>query len=639
MGLDNLAAQSGGSPDLRLLTAAFQAAYDVIVITNRSGEVLWVNPSFTRVTGYTAEEAIGQNPRILKSGQHEPDYYAQLWSTIQKGEVWCGEFINRRKDGTLYNEQKTITPVRNEQGEITNFIAVGQDITERKRAEAAAGESEERFRSYFESPQVGIAIIAPDKSFLEANDRFCEMVGYSREELVQMTWAELTPADDLVFQLPDYERVMTGERDDYSVEKRYIRRDRSFIDVSVSACVVRGSGGTPKYFVTLVQDITERKRLEAEFLQSQKLDSVSRMAGGLGHDFNNLLTVISGYSELLLNQTAPESAMRGPLQEVLQAAGAASALTRRLLAFGRKQIMQPKLLDVNQVVEDLRPILKGMLGEDVQLVTLLGTDLGFVKADPGQLQQVIINLAANARDAMPFGGKLLIETVAVDIDSRDSVHSGGVLPGQYVALTVGDTGYGMDRQTLRHLFEPFFTTKERNGASGLGLSVVHGIVEQSGGRISVTSDPGLGTTFRIYLPRVAGKAAMIEPIQTSEPRGGETLLVAEDNAPVRHLTALMLADRGYQVIEAGDGLEALSVLSDRGQKVDLLVVDVVMPGMSSVELIEQARASRPGIKVLVMSGYTGDAAIYQRITALGAPYLEKPFDAATLIAKVREALE
>ncbi|MCL5743578.1 MAG: PAS domain S-box protein [Acidobacteria bacterium] len=638
MGSENLAAQSRQTPDIRLLTAAFEAAYDVIVITGRDGNILWVNPSFTRVTGYSAEEAVGQNTRLLKSGVHEPAYYSSLWETILKGDVWHGELVNRRKDGTLYNEEKTITPVRNENGEIANFIAVGQDITERKRSEEALRESEARFRSYFESPQVGIAIVTPNKEYLEVNDRFCEMVGYSREELMQTTWADITPGDDLALQLPIYERVLAGERNDYTIEKRYIRRDRTFIDVAVSSCAVRREDGAPAYFVVLVQDITERKRLEAEFLQSQKLESVARMAGGLGHDFNNLLTVISGYSELLLRQADPESEMRPAIEEVLEAAGKASALTRRLLAFGRKQLMQPKLLDLNQVVEDIRPMLKGMLGEDVQLVTLLGSDLGLVKADPGQIQQLIINLAANARDAMPFGGKLLIETVDAEIEPRGTGRHPGVAPGHYVVLTVSDTGHGMDHPTLHHLFEPFFTTKDPGGAAGLGLSVVHGIVEQSGGRISVASNPGLGTSFRIYLPRVAGVIVSETPAPISEARGGETLLIAEDHAPVRHLAALMLRDRGYQVIETADGQEAMMVLEDPERTVDLLLLDAVMPGMSSVDLIEQARAARPNIKVLVMSGYAGDAAISQRIASLGTPYLEKPFDASTLAAKVRQAL-
>jgi CheY-like chemotaxis protein len=323
----------------------------------------------------------------------------------------------------------------------------------------------------------------------------------------------------------------------------------------------------------------------------------------------------------------------------LHAAGDAGALTRRLLAFSRKQLMQPKLLDLNQVVEDIRPMLKGMLGDDVQLVTLLGSDLGSVKADPGQIQQVIINLAANARDAMPVGGKLLIETVAAEIEPGGSARHAGVAPGRYVVLTISDTGYGMDRETLRHLFEPFFTTKDQGGTAGLGLPVVHGIVEQSGGHISVASDPGLGTSFRIYLPRVAGATTPEAPAPLAAAPGGETLLIAEDNAPVRRLTALMLGNRGYQVIEAGDGQEAMMVIEDSARRIDLLIVDAVMPGMASVDLIEQARAARPGIKVLVMSGYTGDAVICQRITTMGAPYLEKPFDAATLAAKVREALQ
>jgi two-component system, cell cycle sensor histidine kinase and response regulator CckA len=639
MGSENLADRVGHAPDLRLLTAAFQAAYDVIIITDRAGNILWVNPSFTRVTGYSAAEAMGQNPRLLKSGVHDEAYFKSLWETILKGEVWCGEFVNRRKDGTLYNEQKTITPVRDERGEIVNFIAVAQDTTERKRSEEALRESETRFRSYFETPQAGIAIIAPDKKFLEVNDRFCEMVGYSREELGQTTWADLTPGDDLAFQLPTYERVLAGERNDYTIDKRYIRRDGTFIDVTVSSSAVRGEDGTLAYFVALVQDITERKRLEAEVLQSQKLDSVARMAGGLGHDFNNLLTVIGGYSELLLHQAGPEPEMRAALQEVLKAAGEAGALTRRLLAFSRKQIMQPKLLDLNQVVEDIRPMLKGMLGEDVQLVTLLGSDLGLVKADPGQIQQVIINLAANARDAMPFGGKLLVETVAAEIELLGSARHRGVAPGRYVVLTISDTGSGMDRETLRQLFEPFFTTKDQGGAAGLGLPVVHGIVEQSGGHISVASDPGLGTSFRIYLPRVAGATVTEAPAPIEAASGGGTLLIAENHAGVRRLIALMIGGQSYDVIEACDGQEAMLVIEDPARRVDLLIVDAVMPGMSSVDLIEQARAARPGIKVLVMSGYAGDTAIYQKIIAMGAPYIEKPFDAATLAAKVREALQ
>jgi signal transduction histidine kinase/CheY-like chemotaxis protein len=393
--------------------------------------------------------------------------------------------------------------------------------------------------------------------------------------------------------------------------------------------------------VALTAEITERKQLQEQIVRLQKMEAIGRLAGGLAHDFNNLLTVIGGYSDLLLNDLDPGNPLHRHAAAINNAAARATALTRQLLAFSRKQLLQPKVLDLNAVVATMQPMLGRLIGEDIMLVVGLAPALGCVKADPGQLEQVLLNLVVNARDAMPQGGTLTIETTNVGGDELVAHRHAGVPPGSYVRLAVHDTGGGMDAATRSHLFEPFFTTKAPGQGTGLGLSTVYGIITQSGGHIEVDSEPAQGATFTIYLPRVeeAIEAGQHDRTRPETPRGRETVLVVEDEADVRGITRTMLELHGYRVLEAGSGEEALEIYERQEGPIQLLLTDVVMPGMSGPELAQQLTRLHLKLKVLYMSGYTDDAILRYGVTELGTAFLQKPFTADTLAWKVREVLE
>jgi len=496
---------------VRLVTAIAQSA-ESVVITDTRGTIEYVNPSFTRITGYSRGEAVGQNPRILKSGKHDPAFYQQLWETILKGQPWQGELVNRRKDGSLYTEQMNIAAVRGEIGEITHFIATKQDVT-------------------------------------------------------------------------------------------------------------------------------ERKILEEQVRQATKMEAVGRLAGGVAHDFNNLLTVINGYTELLMDKFASDSQVTVQLQEIVQAGGRAATLTRQLLAFSRSQVLAPQVLDLNAVVTNLGKMLKRMIGEDIELSTVLDPALGRVKADPGQIEQVIMNLVVNARDAMPQGGHLTLETSNVELDEIYARNHVTVKAGPHVMLAVADTGVGMLPETQAHIFEPFFTTKEQGKGTGLGLATVYGIVKQSGGSIWAYSEPGQGSVFKIYLPTVSeGPVAEPTKMEPDSSGGTETILVIEDEVGVRSLINLALESSGYTVLEADSAESALEICAKYEGPIHLLLTDVVMPQMSGPRVAEQVAAVRPDIKVLYMSGYTGDSVVRHGVLTQEMPFIQKPFSPIALRNKIREVL-
>jgi len=498
---------------LRLATAVEQSA-EIIMITGVNGSIQYVNPAFERVTGYHRDEVIGENPRILKSGRQDPSFYEELWETLIRGDVWSGVFQNLRKDGTLYEEEAVISPVRDGSGEVINYVAVKRDVT-------------------------------------------------------------------------------------------------------------------------------KERRVEEQLRQAQKMEAVGRLAGGIAHDFNNLLTAIAGYSDLLLLHLPEGETAHREVLEIRKASDRAAALTRQLLAFSRQQVLQPKVLDLNQVVTNMEKMLHRLIGEDVELITTLAGDLGYVKADPGQIEQVIVNLAVNSRDAMPKGGKLILETTNVELDENYATRHEPAKPGSYVMLAVTDSGCGMDEATMARLFEPFFTTKEVGKGTGLGLATVYGIVKQSGGYIWAYSEAGHGTTFKVYLPREEMVAEPVKkedtPLYSSE--GEETVLVVEDEQMVRELVREILSRQGYDVLEAGRGTEALEVSERHKGPIHLLITDVVMPGMTGPELARRLTAHRPAMKVLFMSGYTDDAILHHGVLEPGTEFLQKPFTARPLGGKVRQMLD
>ena len=418
-----------------------------------------------------------------------------------------------------------------------------------------------------------------------------------------------------------------------------LRRDGNEIPVELTITPVRVEGSW--LFSAFVRDISEQRLLENQLRQAQKMEAVGRLAGGIAHDFNNLLTAILGSTDLALETLTPSAPERADMEEVRKAGLRAGELTRQLLAFSRQQVLAPQVLDLNALVAELEKLLRRLIGEDVELRTALAPDLGAVKADPGQLEQVIANLAVNARDAMPTGGRLTIETSNVVLGDSYAEQHFPVQPGSYVLLAVSDTGTGMDAETKSRIFEPFFTTKEKGKGTGLGLAMVYGVVKQSGGYIWVYSEPGQGTAFKIYLPRVreAPEPARPRPAATAPQRGSETVLLVEDDEMVRQLTRRTLASRGYTVLAAAEGHDALRLVEGHQGRVDLLITDVVMPGMSGREVAQRVTAVRPAIKVLYLSGYTDDAIVRHGVLDPGVAFLQKPFTPDTFTRKVREVLD
>jgi PAS domain S-box-containing protein len=409
------------------------------------------------------------------------------------------------------------------------------------------------------------------------------------------------------------------------------------LEASVSRTEVAGR----KLYTVVVRDLTEQKKLQAQLLQAQRLESVGRLAAGVAHDFNNLLMVISGYTEILLDRCENDESARGLLQEVYKAGERAALLTRQLLAFSRKQIVEPQVLDLNAVVGAIDKMLRRLIGEDVVLAAAPAPDLGRVRADPGQLEQVLMNLAVNSRDAMPQGGRLTIETANAELDETYARSHAGVRPGRYVLLAVSDTGCGMSEEVQRHIFEPFFTTKEAGNGTGLGLATVYGIVNQSGGHVAVYSEVGRGTTFKVYLPAIdqAVSAGTAAAWPTPVPTGTETILLVEDDEAVRGIARLALQLHGYTVITASNGEEAVRIVREHTGPIDLLITDVVMPGMSGRQVAEAVKALRPGIGVLYVSGYTDDAVVRHGVLHAETAFLQKPFTMVALATKVRQVLD
>ncbi|HLE20891.1 MAG TPA: PAS domain S-box protein, partial [Vicinamibacteria bacterium] len=499
---------------LRVLSTVLESAANAIMITGTDGRINWVNSAFAELTGYTLDDVLGQNPRLLKSGKHDEKFYREMWKTISGGATWHGQLVNRRKDGTLYTEEMWISPVRGPYGETASFVCMKRDIT-------------------------------------------------------------------------------------------------------------------------LEVDLTRQLH------QAQRLEAVGRLAGGVAHDFNNILTVISGNAELALADLPSQDPTAEALREIREASRRAAALTRQLLAFSRKQILQPRVLDLNALVAGTEKMLRRLIGEDVKLSTRLQPNLGAIKADPGQLEQILMNLAVNARDAMPQGGELIFETENIEI-TETQAGQGGVRmhSGRYVRLTVTDTGHGMDEETRSRIFEPFFTTKAKGKGTGLGLSTVYGIVKQSAGYIWVESELEEGTSFEVYFPHVDGAPERHHGDATMvATSGGETILLVEDEETVLKLARSILERAGYTVIAANDGAEALRLIKEHREPIHLLVTDVVMPGMSGRALADSIQSLREGLPVVYTSGYTDDAIVHHGVLDSGTQLLEKPYSQSALLSAVRKILD
>jgi two-component system, cell cycle sensor histidine kinase and response regulator CckA len=523
--------------------------------------------------------------------------------------------------------------------EILTFVARQlASAVEIKRNEQALRRSEARYRSLVQSSVYGIYRASLQGRFLDVNPALISMLGYASAEEVLL----LDPEKD-VFANPEehhylFDQFRNAGRLD-GIDVRWKRKDSSTITVRISGRAVASEDEPADVLEAIAEDVTERRALEEQFRQAQKMEAVGRLAGGVAHDFNNLLMVISGYAEVILSKLEFEHPLSEKARAIQQAADRATTLTRQLLAFSRKQLLELKVVDLNAIVSDMERLLRPLIGENVDLVAKLAPDAGYTRADAGQLEQVLMNLVVNAKDAMPNGGTLTIQTENILIDDSTRRGQTFIRPGSYVMLSVSDTGMGMDKETQSRIFEPFFTTKEKGKGTGLGLSTVYGIVKQSGGYVMVQSELGTGSTFHIYLPQVEGTAEKhAAPAARVAAGGTETILLVEDEESVRQLVRDTLESKGYKIVEAGNGDEGIRAAVRYDGKIDLVITDVVMPGMGGRELAEQIVKLRPGTKVLFLSGYAEDAILSDGGIDNATAFLQKPFTLQNLSRKVREVL-
>ena len=608
------------------------------VLDTETLHFLAVNDAAIRLYGYAREEFLGMTARDIRPAE-DVEAFVESMRAQRDGARLTKGWRHRRKDGSVIDVEVSAQPFDFE-GRPAMLVLV-TDVTERNRAAAKLREREELFRQLADNiEEVFYVADAQFQQTLYINAAYEKIWGRTCRSLYEnpASFVEPLPPEDRAAMLASIERIQRGE-DPGPLEFRVVQPDGRTRRVLSHAVPIRDAEGKVYRISGVALDITEHTELEAQYRQAQKMEAVGRLAGGVAHDFNNLLTVITSYSELLLEDCGETDPHRAELLEIRRAAGVAATLTRQLLAFSRQQVLEPRVLSLNDVVTGAGKMLKRLIGEDVRLVTTLASDAGTVRADAGQIEQVIMNLAVNARDAMPDGGALTLETANVEFSDEYVEGHFPAQRGRYVMLAVSDTGVGMSPETQARIFEPFFTTKEAAKGTGLGLATVYGIVKQSGGFIWVYSEPGSGTTFKIYLPRVDEAAVTERRAQPADVLGGtETVLLVEDSDALRDIASRVLERRGYTVLEASDGEAALMLAARHPGAIDLLLTDVVMPEMNGRQLAERLTALRPGLKVLYMSGYAGDAVTRRGVLEQGMAYLQKPFTPDALARKVREVL-
>jgi PAS domain S-box-containing protein len=616
---------------------AMDSAVNGLAILDAAGKYIYVNPAYARMIGNTSRESmLGKSWREISDEWTAAPVEPEIRGSLIKTGKWFGPLTVRHGDGTVVPTEMAITALPD-----GGTICVSRDITQQVTAERARTEAEIKYRTLIE--QIAaisyIAEIGIDGRWLYVSPQIEAIFGFSADEWLinSSSWIDHVPAEDHHIVLAAEELSKRGEP--FQAEYRVVRKDGKIIWVSDNAVVVRGSDSHP-VMEGLIVNITDRKLLETQLQQSRRMEAVGRLAGGIAHDFNNLLTIIKGYAELALNRPGTQAEVAADVHQIGNAAERASNLVRQLLAFGRKQVLQPKALDLNAIVVGMDKLLNRLMGAEIQMTTTCGANIGTVKADPAQVEQVIMNLVVNARDAMPNGGKLRIETANVELDANYARDHVSVKPGPYVMLAVSDTGVGMDTETQAHIFEPFYTTKGGRG-TGLGLSTVYGIVKQSGGYIWVYSEPGAGTTFKVYLPLVGERveAASLTLAESDDQKATETILLVEDEEAVRDLAQTILEAQGYSVLVADSAAHAEQLAVRGSQKIQLLLTDVVMPGGGGRELARRITARNPKIRVLFMSGYTDNVIAEGGVLEAGVAFLQKPFTPRALRQKVREALE
>jgi PAS domain S-box-containing protein len=631
--------QAQSAKAVQMHSLAMESAADGMSILDTNGSHLYANTAFARMMGFESPQAmLGKSWREIYDPRDIALLEDQVRASLTQSGKWSGQISIRRQDGRRIPIEMTITAIA--QG---GTVCVARDINERLVAERARMQTEAKYRALIEQVAAVsyIAKLGVHGEWLYVSPQVETIFGYAPDEWLARSgeWTRYVPEEDHPIIHAAEEACLSARR--FQAEYRIVRKDGQTIWVSDTAVVVPGSDNHP-LMEGIIVDITERKALENQLQQARRMEAVGRLAGGIAHDFNNLLTIIKGYVEMATNRSGAQPELRRDLQHIGDASERAGTLVRQLLAFSRKQVLKPKILDLNSIVLNLDKLLRRLLAETVEMKTVAGKGVGAVKADPSQIEQVIMNLVVNARDAMPNGGRILIETSNVELNDAYSQDHATVRPGRYVMLAVTDTGIGMTSDTVAHIFEPFYTTKESGRGTGLGLSTVYGIVKQSGGYIWVYSEPGKGTTFKVYLPRVGDRVEVSSTAQTPAPAacdGKETILLVEDEAAVRELTRMVLSKRGYSVLEALNPADAERLAGSHGSEIHLLLTDVVMPGMSGRELAKRLTAQRRNLRVLYMSGYTYNVIAEGGTLEEGLSFLQKPFTPQVLAQKVRETLD
>lgn len=631
----------------RVLITAVQQAKDAILITdaeiNLPGpRITYVNAAFTAMTGYTAEDIFGKTPRILQGPKSDKKTIARLRQCLEKGELFSGEGINYRKDGTEYYQEWQIAPIREPGGKITHFVAIQRDVTERRRLDEELERQKTDLRVLFDYIPGMIWFKDTENRILRINQRVADVAGLAIEEIEGRPSVDIYPAEAARFFVDDLEVIHSGIPKMEIVETIQ-DQDGKQLWIQTDKIPVLDKEGKVTGIVVIALDITERKRIEVQLFQSQKMETVGKLAGGVAHEFNSIMTAIIGQSELLANQLSLENPLSIHAAEIRKSALRAAALTRHLLAYGSKQIMLPEILDFNSILASMQETLRLLMNRGVEIRILPAAGLKSIKADVSQIEQVIINMVMNAAHAMPDGGKLTLETsnVTLDADYLARFPDAEIKSGDYVVLAITDTGIGMSAETKARVFEPFFTTKGVGEGAGLGLSTCYGIIRQSGGHISVASQPGNGSTFRIYLPPIelVAKDTAQRPNTPGLPRGTETIFLVEDNPSLREVATALLRKLGYTVVAPANGREGL-IQDQPGnvEQIDLLFTDIDLSHSIGDETIRHLQATFPQSHILLTSA-SGDPVIQQSVKNLGVAFLQKPYKPSQLAHKLREVLD
>lgn len=609
-----------GPDDLvKILSSVVEQTADAVIITDHTGNIEYVNPAFEALTGYAAEEVIGKTPRILKSGKHHAGFYGELWKTIQAGEVFRADFVNRKKNAEEWVEKQTITPLRDNRGRITHFVATGKDFTESKRAHEQLRQSEEQFRSLVESARDAIFSLSTEGVIKSLNPAFETITGWERAEWLGKKFPYLLHPIDRSLAEQVFKEVIEGKRF-APQEYRIVTRSGEYLPAEFTTTPLLVEGNVVG-ILGIGRDVSERRKLESQFHQAQKLEAIGSLVGGVAHDFNNFLMVILSYASFLLVKLPKDSPLRLEVEEITKAGNRAADLTHQLLAFSRKETLNPQQFDPSEAIRTLSKMLSRLIGDDITLRLQLSPGSGFILCDRTQFDQILINLAVNARDAMPAGGEIAFESV--------------VTPEQEYRISVRDTGAGMSDEIMGRIFEPFFTTKPAGKGTGLGLAMVYGAVRQNRGRITVESEPGRGTVMSLYFKRLTSEQSSSRAPNEENSTAGETILLVDDDESVRMATHRLLESLGFAVLEASGGEQALQVYGANQERIDFVVTDVSMPGMAGTELARRLRELKPSVRIILCTGHIGELAQAERAMGPGSTILQKPFGGQTFLEKVR----